>query len=163
MAKESRDKWGRRVLRPCPFCGGKGSQPNGKVFVNITHKPDCWILKRYEYYGGMTRVDEDDPAWNERAEDSQFGGLESFNGDDLIMSATSYYLGRETISVDAHCQCLVRAWPRLSESVREYVQRIVEEAFRREALMQDLKPGYNPFGAACDRESWLNVRKCWQQ
>jgi len=68
VAKESHDKWGRRVLRPCPFCGGKGSQPNGKAFVNITHKPDCWILKRHEYYGGMTRVDEDDPAWNERAE-----------------------------------------------------------------------------------------------
>ena len=166
MAKESRDQWGRRVLRPCPFCGGKGSQPNGKVFVNITHKQDCWILKRHEYYGFMTRVDEDDVAWNERAADSsvsQFGGLESFNGDDLIMSATSYYLGRQTISVDAHCQCLIRAWPRLSENVREYVQRIVEDAFRRESILMSMDPAFNPFGDACDRESWVNVRKCWTE
>ena len=166
MAKESRDQWGRRVLRPCPFCGGQGSQPNGKVFVNITHKPDCWILKRHEYYGGMTRVDEDDSAWNERAADSsanQFGGLESFNGDDLIMSATAYYLGRQTISVDAHCECLVRAWPRLSDNVREYIERIVENAFAKEACMAAMGKKISELGDACDRESWCKVRKCWTE
>lgn len=163
MAKESRDQWGRCVLRPCPFCGGKGSQPNGKVFVNITHKPDCWILKRHEYYGGMTRVDEDDAAWNDRADDSQFGGLESFNGDDLIMSATAYYLGRATISVDAHCNCVVRAWPRLSQGVREYIQKIVDEAFRRdEAKVLKGEKSYE-LGESCDRESWHKVRACWRK
>jgi hypothetical protein len=88
-------------------------------------------------------------------------GIESFSHDDLIMSATSYYLGRQTISVDAHCQCVVRAWPRLSGGVREYIQRIVEDVFRREELMQTMQPGWNPFGDACDRESWCKVRECW--
>jgi len=85
MTKESRDQWGRRVLRPCPFCGGIESQPNGKVFVNIKHQFGCWILKRHEYYGGMTRVDEDDVAWNERATDSKPADVP-----DLFLSASLF-------------------------------------------------------------------------
>jgi len=90
-------------------------------------------------------------------------GIESFNTDDLIMSATSYYLGRQTISVDAHCQCLVRAWPQLSQGVREYVENIVEATFDQEANMQRIGRDWSPFGDACDRESWCKVRECWKR
>ena len=89
------------------------------------------------------------------------GGIHFFNHDDLIMSATAYYLARQTISVDAHCQCVVRAWPQLSDNVHDYIQRIVEEVFQREEIMQTVQPGWNPFGDACDRESWCKVRECW--
>lgn len=102
-------------------------------------------------------------AWADLCDCKVVGGLESFNGDDLIMSATAYYLGRRTISVDAHCQCLVRAWPRLSEGVREYIQRLVEGAFEREASVAELMPRYSGFGDACDRESWCKVRACWAE
>lgn len=94
---------------------------------------------------------------------SDFPGLESFNGDGLIMSATAYYLGRQTISVDAHCQCIIRAWPRLNQGVRDYIKSLVEHEFRREELAKERNYQVSYFGDACDRESWLSVRKCWQQ
>ena len=89
-------------------------------------------------------------------------GIESFNTDDLIMSATAYYLGRATISVDAHCNCVVRAWPQLSHGVREYIQRIVDEAFRRDARKMIKGEKSYELGEGCDRESWEKVRKLWQ-
>jgi|688.fasta_scaffold1084831_1 hypothetical protein len=91
------------------------------------------------------------------------GGIHFFNHDDLIMSATSYYLGRQTISVDDHCQRLVKAWPVLSQGVREYVQRIVDNVFQRQEIMQAIQSDWNPFGDACDRESWCRVRECWSK
>lgn len=90
-------------------------------------------------------------------------GIHFFNHDDLIMSATAYYLGRATISVDAHCQCVVRAWPVLSRGVREYIQRIVEEAFRRDARKMIKGEKSYELGEGCDRESWEKVRACWKK
>jgi hypothetical protein len=92
---------------------------------------------------------------------ADFPGLESFNGDDLIMSATSYYLGRQTISVDLHCMCIVRAWPRLNRGVQEYIRRIVDEAFRRDSLLSKSDQNVSHLGAACDKQSWEKVRACW--
>lgn len=89
-------------------------------------------------------------------------GIESFNHDDLIMSATAYYLGRRTISVDAHCQCIVRAWGKLSQPVREYIQRLVDEAFRRDEMRRAKGDSFRELGYACDCESWSTVRKLWQ-
>ena len=87
--------------------------------------------------------------------------VESFNKNDLIMSATAYYLGRRTISVDAHCQAVVRAWPNLAQGVRDYIQTIVEATFNQELNMQRIGRDWSPFGDACDRESWCKVRECW--
>ena len=88
-------------------------------------------------------------------------GVESFNHDDLIMSSTAYYLGRQTINVESHCQSIMRAWPRLSQNVREYIQRIVEDFFKRQEIVQSWQHDWNPFGGECDRESWQKVRECW--
>jgi hypothetical protein len=57
---------------------------------------------------------------------------------------------------------VVIAWPQLSDNVRDYIQRIVEDFFRRQEIMQEMQPGWNPFGDACDRESWCKVRAMWQ-
>lgn len=154
------------LLLPCPFCGGKATvfqidcSTNGNKYWTV----GCALSNCRGEHSATAgpNLESEIGKWNHRAS-LQFGGLESFNGDDLIMSATSYYLGRQTISVDAHCQCLIRAWPRLSQGVREYVQRIVEDVFRREVILREMDPDFNPFGDACDRESWVNVRKCWTE
>ena len=86
-----------------------------------------------------------------------------FDFDDLVMSTTAYYLGRRTINVDSFCDRLVKAWPDLSPNVRDYIQRIVEAEFSREAILKRLDDQFNPFGDACDRESWCKVRACWQE
>ena len=86
-----------------------------------------------------------------------------FNFDDLVMSTTAYYLGRRTINVDSFCDRLVKAWPDLSPNVRDYIQRIVEAEFSREAILKSLDNQFNPFGDDCDRESWCKVRACWQE
>jgi hypothetical protein len=84
-----------------------------------------------------------------------------FDHDDLIMSSASYYLGRRTAMVGDFCDRLVSAWPYLSKPVRDYIQRIVESEFAREAILVKLDPTFNPFGNACDRDSWMEVRECW--
>jgi hypothetical protein len=88
-----------------------------------------------------------------------------FDPEDLLMSATAYYCGRMTIQVDDHCEKLVRAWSRLSEGCRNWIQRVVEHKFCADdyARQNDLTEGSRgPLGQNCDRESWEKVRACWQ-
>lgn len=87
--------------------------------------------------------------------------LNCFDLNDLIMSSTAYYLGRRTIAVDYFCGQLIKAWPFLTDGVRAYIQRIVESEFSREAILMTMDANFNPFGDACDRESWCKVRSCW--
>jgi len=75
----------------------------------------------------------------------------AFDAHDLVMSATSYYLGRRTIAVDEFCRSMVESWPNLPQHVRDYVQRVVEDAYRRDIL-----------GFDCDRRSWDSVRALWR-
>jgi hypothetical protein len=86
-----------------------------------------------------------------------------FDHNDLIMSATAYYLGRRTISVGDFCQRLRRAWPELSEDVRDYIRRLVESEFAREGILRrlNLHPQLNSFSDACDRDEWVAVRGLW--
>ncbi len=78
--------------------------------------------------------------------------MDAFDIDDLIMSATAYYVGRRTASVSSHCKALVASWPLLSDSTRGFIQRVVENAFQRNRLGDD-----------CDRESWETVRRMWSK
>jgi len=89
--------------------------------------------------------------------------IRHFDIDDLIMSATAYYLGRRTINVGDFCQRLRRAWPELSEGVRAYIQRLVESQFAREGVLRRLylEPDWTLFGHACDRDEWVAVRNLW--
>jgi hypothetical protein len=89
--------------------------------------------------------------------------LRHFDTDDLIMSATAYYLGRRTINVGDFCQRLRRAWPELNENVRAYVQRLVESQFAREGVLRRLylEPDWILFVDACDRDEWVAVRNLW--
>lgn len=75
-----------------------------------------------------------------------------FDADDLVMSATSYHLGRMTAMVEVFCQNLIESWPELPEKVRCYVRHIVEDAYRR-----------NQLGHDCDRRSWDGVRALWSE
>lgn len=84
-----------------------------------------------------------------------------FDVDDLIMSATSYYLGRMTANVGDFCRRLVQAWPNLKLSTRDYIQRIVEHEFDRESIAKRHGLSQNVFGMDCDREAWEKVRACW--
>jgi hypothetical protein len=84
--------------------------------------------------------------------------MRHFDTDDLIMSATSYYL---TTNVGDFCQRLRRAWPELNENVRAYVQRLVESQFAREGVLRRLylEPDWTLFGD--DRDEWVAVRDLW--
>jgi hypothetical protein len=88
--------------------------------------------------------------------------ISHFDTDDLIMSATSYYLGRRTGMVYVHCQCLIKAWPELSQPVKDYVKRIVECEFDREEILTRNELHFDLFGDTCDRESWCRVRELWK-
>ena len=76
----------------------------------------------------------------------------NFDADDLVMSSTSYYLGRMTAMVDEFCLNLIESWPELPENVRRYVRTVVEDACRR-----------NQVGHDCDRRSWDGVRALWSE
>ena len=88
--------------------------------------------------------------------------VEHFDVEDLVMSATSYYLGRMTTLVETHCERLVKAWPTLSTGCQDYIRRVVETAFERdEAVKGGGELQYRPLGMECDRECWRKVRALW--
>lgn len=82
--------------------------------------------------------------------------LAKFDLDDLIMSATCYYLGRCTANVSCFCDSLINAWPNLKASTALFVVRVVDEAFERYERGEK-----NALGHVCDREKWSQVRKLW--
>lgn len=98
--------------------------------------------------------------------------LQHFDANDLVMSATAYYLGRQTAAVHSHCERLIKAWPQLDKHVRDYIERIVESEFSRydavlESIKQmgELRTGHSfvmPLGHDMDRKMWLKVRQLWK-
>ena len=78
----------------------------------------------------------------------------AFEADDLIMSTAAYYLGRKTIQCHAFCDKLIESWDELPENVRQFVKRIVENAFHR---------GGDALGSDVDLRVWERVRKCWKE
>lgn len=87
-----------------------------------------------------------------------------FDVDDLIMSATTYYLGRTTIHVADHCGKLIQAWSMLRPNTRSFIERVVEEAFARDDYCRGIetKPFLFALGHDCDREAWERVRSLWK-
>ena len=84
-----------------------------------------------------------------------------FDVDDLIMSSTSYYLGRQTGNVETFCRNLATSSKTLPAHVQSHVRRVVNEAFSRDDVARSLCKEHLPLGADCDRVSWELVRKCW--
>lgn len=91
--------------------------------------------------------------------------LKHFNVDDLVMSTTAYYLGRSTAMVASHCESVIAAWPHLSSQAQDFIHRIVESAFTREARLAAVKadPSWagRPLGHESDRKAWMKVRNLW--
>ena len=83
--------------------------------------------------------------------------LQHFDANDLVMSATAYYLGRQTAAVHSYCERLIKAWPQLDQHVRHYIQLIVESHFERFNLSDNLALGHD-----MDREMWLKVQQLWK-
>lgn len=81
-----------------------------------------------------------------------------FDVSDLVMSATAYYLGRRTANVGDFCRRLCLSWPSLPVAVQQFVERIVEEAYRRAARTDRFALGND-----CDRVEWDKVRRCWSE
>lgn len=95
--------------------------------------------------------------------------LQHFDANDLVMSATAYYLGRSTALVQSHCDSLIKAWPQLDQHVKDFVKRIVEDAIRRErwsftgdGILTTGSDYVPPLGHEMDRKMWLKVRQLWQ-
>lgn len=90
--------------------------------------------------------------------------VEIFDIDDMIMSTTSYYLGRRTIQTGDFCERLVRAWPQLSGGVKRYVKTVVNNAFAHDDFVRNVMDvGTLPLGDDCDRASWETVRNLWRE
>lgn len=83
--------------------------------------------------------------------------LAAFDLDDLIMSATAYYLGRCTASVGWFCDCLIKAWPNLRVPTVKFAMRVVNEAFERYERGDTRALGHD-----CDRQKWMEVGKLWK-
>lgn len=85
--------------------------------------------------------------------------------DDLIMAATAHYLGRSTIAVGDHTKWLWEVWDQLEPHVQQFIERIVEDAIRREQTLFDSRGiAYTSslgLGGKCDRECWLLLRDKW--
>lgn len=91
--------------------------------------------------------------------------MRQLDREDLIVPATRYYMGRQSIAVTAHCQALSAAWPELSRGTQETIRRDLEEAFRRDDAMradEKCSPSYYPLGCDIDREAWDLVRAAWR-
>jgi hypothetical protein len=86
-----------------------------------------------------------------------------FDVEDLLVSATRYMLGRKTYAVAPHCDALAEAWPQLSSWARETIRRDVERAFERDDWARAEGKEHLPLGMDCDRASWEQVRRAWQQ
>lgn len=97
----------------------------------------------------------------------QEASLQHFNVDDLIMSATAYYLGRTSAMVESHCDAVIAAWPDLSEQTQSFIRRIVDEAFCRHARLAEVRADSSwagrPLGHDCDQQAWQKVRNLWSE
>lgn len=88
---------------------------------------------------------------------------------DLIMSATAYYLGRRTIQTCDHIQWLFENWDEFDEHVRKFVQRIVDDAIRRQRSMLSAGPLrvgsaiVLPLGEKPEADMWVLLSGKWKQ
>lgn len=90
--------------------------------------------------------------------------MRNLNRDDLLIPATRYYMGRQTIATTAHAQALAEKWHLIKPSIRNVIRTDLEEAFRRDDAMRAdpaCSPSYYPLGGDMDREAWEQVRKAW--
>jgi hypothetical protein len=90
--------------------------------------------------------------------------VRNLDRDDLLIPATRYYIGRQTIATTAHAQALAEKWNEINPNVRNVIRTDLEDAFRRDDLMRAdpvCSPSYYPLGADVDREAWERVRKAW--
>ena len=83
--------------------------------------------------------------------------LKIFDLEDLIVSTTSYYIGRQTILVSSFCGCICDSWSILPKTVQGYIQNIVERAYAK--YDRGLK---SALGSDCERKSWDMVRALWK-
>mgnify|MGYP001225345786 FL=1 len=95
--------------------------------------------------------------------------FESDSLDDIIFWAFRYFIGRQTIATCCFAEDLARAYPLLSDKIKNLIKRELEEEFRRDdkereaAAKENKKPRWLPLGADCDRESWEYVRRAYTQ
>ena len=84
--------------------------------------------------------------------------------DELVFWAFRYFLGRMTIATCQFAEDLSRAWPLLSEHVRDLIRKELDEAFRRDdqERAKDRARPY-PLGMDCDREAWQKVRDAYDR
>lgn len=90
--------------------------------------------------------------------------MRALDRDDLLVPATRYYMGRQTIAVTAHCEALAAAWPVLPKQIKDTIRRDLEDAFRNDDRMRAdpvCSPSYYPLGADMDRRAWELVRSAW--
>ena len=79
----------------------------------------------------------------------------------MVITATSYCLGRMTYIVGDCASWLIKIWPFLSVQTQNIIKRDLEEAFTRDDEDREAGREYKALGNDCDRAEWERVRKLW--
>lgn len=84
------------------------------------------------------------------------------SAEELLIPATRYYLGRQTIATCAHADELAAQWGQIDPMRQSILRRDIEEAFRDDDRDRARNSIVLALGADCDRLAWEKVRKAWE-
>ena len=84
----------------------------------------------------------------------------------LIVDAVHYALWRQTY-IDATADWLVEHWHKLPENAREVIERLVDDAFRRDNIARGegwkIAAALRPLGTDAQRKDWERVRALYAE
>ena len=80
----------------------------------------------------------------------------------MALAAFRYCLGRMTYIVGDCEQWICANWEQFPRSVRQLIQREVEEEIQRDDKARAEGRDYKPLGHDCDRAAWIRVRSLWK-
>ncbi len=87
--------------------------------------------------------------------------LRGFDLHMLMIAASRYFIGRQTIATSGFSGELASAWPLIPKRIRDGIQRDLEGNFARDDEARAEGRDYKPLGADCDRQGWERVRAAW--
>lgn len=79
----------------------------------------------------------------------------------MALAAFRYCCGRMTYIVGDCADWLIEQWPSLPPSIKDTIQRDLEDEFRRDDEARIENREYKPLGHDCDRAQWERVRQLW--
>ncbi len=87
--------------------------------------------------------------------------LLAFDAHEMLIFATRYCTGRQTIAAASFARELAEAWPTIPSHTQRVIQRDLTDAFKDDDEARARGETYRPLGMDCDREAWEMVRQAW--